>query len=69
MNTITTVESLDNFAERSANDWQMKLRLGILLNSLINLEVITGVEIDNVKEIAEYFELSVTIDKLSKISV
>lgn len=67
--TISTRETLDSFAERSAKDWEMKARLSTFLNSMLNVEVLTGSEIQEVKEIAEYFKLEFTLEKISKIKV
>lgn len=67
--TISTHESLESFAKRSAKDWEMKARLSTFLNSMLNVEVLTGSEVQEVKEIAEYFELEFTLEKISKIKV
>lgn len=69
MKVISTIESLENFAERSAKDWDMKIRLSTLLNSLLNVELLSGREIQEVKEIAQHYELELTLEKISKIKV
>lgn len=66
---ISTHESIDSFAKRSAKDWEMKARLSTFLNSILNVEVLTSREIQEVKEIAEHFELEFTLEKISKIKV
>lgn len=69
MKVINTIESLESFAERSAKDWEMKTRLSTILNSVLNVELLSGREIQEVKEIAEHYELELTLEKISKIKV
>lgn len=69
MKTISIHETLESFAKRSAKDFEMKARLSTFLNSILNVEVPAGSEIQEVKEIAEYFELEFTLEKISKIKV
>lgn len=64
---IHIIESTDSFCERSASDCEMKIKLSTLLNSIINVELLSGREIEDIREIANHFELELTKEKLSKI--
>lgn len=67
MQVIKAIESADSFAERSAKDWEMSIRLSALLNSFINLEVTSFESLKEIKEIAEHYKLDLVLEKISKI--
>ena len=67
MEVIKTIETLDSLAERSAKDWEMKTRLSVILNSLLNVEILPQREIEEIRDIAEYFKLDLVLEKLSKL--